>query len=50
MSPGSQVIETVGYILLPFSVFTSGLPKTMVRKYNLLSLDALKFFIAELWS
>lgn len=42
MSPGFQVIETVGYILLSFSVRNLGLPNTMARKYNLLSLNPLK--------
>ncbi len=43
MSPGSRVIETIGYILVPFSIFSSGLSNMMVRKYNLV-IRAFKFF------
>lgn len=48
IGPGSQVIKTISYILLSFSIFNLGLSDTMAKKYNV-PLDPLKVFIAEFW-
>lgn len=48
MGPGSQVIKTISFILLSFSIFNLGLSDTMAKKCNV-SLDPLKVFIAEFW-